>query len=88
MLITPVYNVLIAPLLCIGNFPGSSDIIPILISRGIAVDARDSLQQTALHKAAHKGGHLEVTCLIEHEAKINISDCLGHTPLHLAAKRE
>ena len=66
---------------------GSLYIIPILLDRGVGINVRDSLHQTALHKAVQRGGASEVVCLLEHAADVQAADSLGHTPLHLAAKR-
>jgi len=57
-----------------------------LLELGIAIDACDNGGQTALHHAA--GGHWSWICeaLLQRGANVNLRDCWGQTPLHLANK--
>lgn len=59
-----------------------------LVKEGVDVNARDSMQHTALMKAAHKGNISILQLLIEEGADVNAEDSLGETALIGAAFQE
>ena len=63
----------------------SSQCTDILISCTSQVDLSDANGRTALHRASCRGLEECVTSLLEAKASPCRKDCLGKTPLHLAA---
>jgi ankyrin repeat protein len=71
---------------------GQHEMAKALLSRGALRTARDSLQRTSLHDAAH-AGHLSCVAMLlgKHGAhkltpdEVNAADYCGCTPLHVAA---
>ena len=67
------------------------DIVRWLLLRGANVNARDSLEETPLHIAAHFGTPEKLELLLAYGANIEARNCFYQTPLHAAAsggKRE
>uniref|UniRef100_A0A8C8XJQ2 Uncharacterized protein n=1 Tax=Panthera leo TaxID=9689 RepID=A0A8C8XJQ2_PANLE len=63
---------------------GHVPLVRLLLQRGAALDAGDSLGLTPLHHAA-RGGHAEVAShLLDRGAQVNAAGWLHKTPLHLA----
>ena len=66
---------------------GHPEIIKALLASGARVKQPDSGQQTALHKAVLAGSRGDVAALLEGGADPNHVDNMGHSPVHVAAKR-
>jgi len=63
------------------------EIIRALLASGARVNQPDSGQQTALHKAVLAGSRDDVEALLEGGADPNHVDNMGHSSVHVAAKR-
>jgi ankyrin repeat protein len=61
--------------------------IPVLITAGADIGAKDQLGRTALHQAARDGKNDVAAELIRNGASVFEKDERGRTPLHLAAMR-
>jgi len=73
---------------CAGAAGGHPEIIRALLASGSRVNQPDSGQQTALHKAVLAGSPDDVQALLESGADPNCVDNMGHSPVHVAAKRK
>ncbi len=60
------------------------DVLPLLASAGIRIDAQNASGETALHVAAHQGVYGMVKALCDLGASPNVVDGVGQTPLHHA----
>jgi len=67
---------------------GHPEIIGALLASGARINQPDSGQQTALHKAVLTGARDDVEALLEGGADPNHVDNMGHSPVHVAAKRK
>lgn len=68
---------------------GDLDGVRGLLRKGVDVDARLTVNNTAaIHWAAEKGGLDMVAFLVERGADVNITDDRGMTPLHFAGRRD
>ena len=63
------------------------DILKLLIARGADIDARHPRGYSPLHLATEAGDPLAVEILLANEAKPNIADRFGRTPLHWSTSR-
>lgn len=63
------------------------DLIKVLVERGIPVDARDCMGNTAMHSAAYCGHVAAVITLHELGGSILASDVNGMTPISFAAEK-
>lgn len=67
---------------------GHTDIVLMILARGIDVDSRCSLiGRTALHYASNSGKYETVVLLLERGATVNVQDRFGYTPTDLADGR-
>ncbi|XP_046581231.1 serine/threonine-protein phosphatase 6 regulatory ankyrin repeat subunit B-like [Haliotis rubra] len=66
--------------------PYRSDILPILLERGIYPNLLDKHGRTALHYASEHSNKESVMLLLDHEADPCLQDLQGMTCLHCAAK--
>ena len=64
------------------------DIIKLLVEKGVDVNYRGSLGQSALHFAAEKSDPKFVRYLLESGADVNARTSGGTTPLHVAQESE
>ena len=60
--------------------------IGLLLEKGSNIDAVDSSEKTALHRASSANLVTEAQALLEHGASVDQGTYKGQTPLHLAAK--
>lgn len=67
---------------------GHPEIIRALLASGARVNQPDSGQQTALHKAVLAGASDDVEALLDGGADPNHVDNMGHSAVHVAAKRK
>ena len=67
---------------------GHPEIIRALLASGARVNQPDSGQQTALHKAVLAGSRDDVHALLDGGADPNQVDNMGHSSVHVAAKRQ
>lgn len=65
---------------------GLEDIFELLIP-GYEINAKDSMEMTALHHAAREGHVKNVKLLVQHGADINTQDIYGRTPVYLSCLR-
>jgi ankyrin repeat protein len=76
------------PLMAASTFPGSSEVLTILINEGAEINARDNDGKSALHFAASTGCKTNIEVLLNSKLDINIADTTGRTPLdHALAGR-
>jgi hypothetical protein len=75
-------------LVCSSPYGRSAEIINALIGAGARVNQPDNGQQTPLHLAVVHGSHEDVEALLNNKADPNLFDNMGHSCLHLAAKRQ
>ncbi|MCP3920709.1 MAG: hypothetical protein GY711_34720 [bacterium] len=68
------------------SLPGSLDVARRLLDAGVALDARDSCGETALHEAVRSAGEGMVRLLLERGADPSVAEESGSTPLHAAAE--
>jgi len=71
--------------LYVAAFNGQTEVIPMLVAHGAAVDAADQDGTTPLYSAAFRGNIDVVRALLEHGANIEARDHDGFTPLNTAA---
>ena len=71
-----------------GASGGHPEIIRALLASGARVNQPDSGQQTALHKAVLAGSRDDVEVLLDGGADPNHVDNMGHSAVHVAAKRK
>ena len=55
-----------------------------LLSKGAAVNTKDNMGRSALHRSCQYGRVESCVCLINHGADINLQDIYGRAPLHVA----
>lgn len=66
---------------------GNTEQLESLLAKGADVNARNAMNQTALHLAVQGGKKDVVEALISKDADVNTKDKDGKTPLHLTAQR-
>lgn len=70
------------PLILAAQGDGDAEIVKWLLDHGAAVELRNCLGETALHKAAYFGHDKIASLLIEGGAEVGARDLKGETPLH------
>lgn len=73
-----------SPLIIQASDSSESEIVEALLSAGANVDAVDSDNNTALHKACENGNNEIVKILLAHRADVDVENDDGETPLSLA----
>jgi hypothetical protein len=73
------------PAICLAASGGHVEVVRLLIAEGADINAKASLDETALHKAADHGHKEVVELLLAAGADINAKDKDGRTPLQLGA---
>ena len=71
----------------LASTPGNSDVMKVVLATAdVRVNAMDSVQQTALHKAALYGEVKDAQTLLDGGADPLVMDGRWHTPIHVASK--
>ena len=65
---------------------GYNDIVQLLLTKGVSIEATDNDNDTPLHIAAWKGHTSTVELLLSKGASIEATNNINDTPLHLAAQ--
>jgi hypothetical protein len=81
---TPLINLANKPFGLKNSEVSASDIAEILVSAGSDVNASNRNGVTALHRAVRNGNIDLVNFFLDHDARLDIRDKDGQTPLHLA----
>ncbi|MBN2081963.1 ankyrin repeat domain-containing protein [bacterium] len=72
------------PVIQLAIFSGNPEVVELLTSRGISLDAPDATGKTALMEAAQQGQAELVRSLLDAGAKVNVVDGDGRSALHRA----
>lgn len=73
------------PVLQFATFRGCDEIVKFLLELGCDINAKDSLEMSALHKAVYKNQIETLKILLSYKPNMNIMSRNFGTPLHLAA---
>ena len=84
-----VENVKIGAVACLGfstSNPDVATVVELLLSKGVDIEARNTINNyTPLLAAASQGHELTIRCLLKARADVNARSAKGFTPLHKAA---
>jgi ankyrin repeat protein len=81
-------NQTVLHIVCSAPYGHNPEVINALLSAGARVNQPDAGQQTPLHRAVLHGSRDDVNVLLDYGADPNFFDNMGHSCLHVAAKRK